>query len=119
MGWRSCQRVPTGLFRDTNLGDIVSLHIRVQLLEEIARVLGPVTTQVLVLEKEVDTQVGFADDGRVLDGKLPNARQNQVLERLDTRYARTRVDEQNVRVLECLLARCSPQTQLSIVPGPC
>jgi hypothetical protein len=119
MGWRSCQRVPITLVRDTNLGDIVSLHIRVQFLEEVARMLGPVTTQVLVLEKEVDTQVGFADDGRVLDGKLPNARQNQVLERLDARYARTRVDEQNVRVLECLLARCSPQTQLPIVPGSC
>jgi hypothetical protein len=111
--------MPTTWFRDTNLGDKVSLHIRVQLLEEIARVLGPEPAQVLVLEKEVDAQVCFADDGRVLDCKLPNARQHQVLERLETRYAGARVDEQNVRVLKCLLARCSPQTQLSIVPGSC
>jgi hypothetical protein len=106
-------------YRLTNLCDKVSLHVWVQLLEEIARVLGAEPAQVLLLEEEVDAQVGFADNGRVVDRELPNARQDQVLERLEARYAGARVDQQNVRVFERLLARCSPQTQLSVVPGAC
>jgi len=41
---------------------------------------GTVASQVLVLEEEVDAQVGFANNGRVLDCEVADAGQHKVLE---------------------------------------
>lgn len=55
------------------LGDIVTLHIRIQFLEQVHCVLGAETAKMLVLEEEVHTQVRRSDDSRVLDCELANA----------------------------------------------
>ena len=61
------------------LGDRVTLHIRIQFLEQAHRVLGTEAAKMLVLEEEVHTQVRRSDDSRVLDSKLANAGQDKVL----------------------------------------
>ena len=95
----------------------LALHIWIQFLEQIASVFRPETSQMLILEKEVDAQVGFANNGRVLYGKVADSRQNEVLESLEPDHTWARVDEEDVRLLERYLTRSSPETQLTIVPS--
>jgi len=58
----------------------VTVYIWIQFLEQIACMFGTVASQVLVLEEEVDAQVGFANNGRVLDCEVADAGQHKVLE---------------------------------------
>lgn len=71
----------------------------------------------LVLEEEVDAQIGLVDHSVVLDGEVADAGENQVLQRLETNDTWSRVQEEYVRVLEGHLAHGAPQTQLAIIPG--
>jgi hypothetical protein len=77
----------------------------------------PVPSQMLLLEKEVHTQICLSDYRGVLDGEIANTRQDQVLKRLDTNDAGPGVDEEDVRVLERDLAGSSPKSELPIVPA--
>jgi hypothetical protein len=78
------------------LGDMVTLHIRVQFFEQVYCVLGTEAAKMLVLEEEVHTQVRRSNDSRVLDSELANAGQDKVLQCLDTNNAGTTVDQENV-----------------------
>jgi hypothetical protein len=74
----------------------MAIDIRIQFLEQIARVFSSVASQMLILQKEVHAQICFADDGGVLDGEVANAWENEVLECLDTNNTWARVYEQDV-----------------------
>ena len=50
-----------------------------------------------VLERVTGLSGFFGDNGRIEDGELADARQHEILERLDARDARTIVDKKNVR----------------------
>lgn len=102
---------------NTYLCNRMAFHVRIQLLEQTGRVLGAEATKMLILQEEVHTQVCLGDDRGVLNGELPDARQDEVLQSLDTNNARPVVDEENVRVLKGKLTRSSPQSELSVVPA--
>ena len=95
----------------------MALDIRIQFFEQVCGVFGAETTKVLVLQEEVDAQVGLSDDSRILDGEMANTRQNEVLQRLDTNDAGPIVDKKDVRVLERDLSGGSPQSQLAVIPA--
>lgn len=96
---------------------MVTLDVRIELLEQVARVLCPISSKMLFLEEEVDAQICLIDYCRVLYGKVTNSRQDQVLERFQAYNAGSRVDEKNVRVLQCNLTTGPPETQLAIIPA--
>jgi hypothetical protein len=52
----------------------VTFHVWIQLLEQIARNLCPVSTKVFLFQEEVDAKVRFTDNGRVLNREIANAR---------------------------------------------
>jgi hypothetical protein len=99
------------------LCDEVALNIWVQFLEQVARDFCAILPQMLLLQEEVHSQICFVDDGRVLYGEVANARQDEVLECFNTNDARSRVDEEDVGVLERDLTCSSPETQLTVVPA--
>jgi hypothetical protein len=80
-------------------------------------VLRPVVSQMLFVEEEVDAEVCLADYCRILDGEVAYAGEHQVLERLNTDNTRSRVDEEDVGILERDLAGSSPETKLAVVPA--
>lgn len=74
----------------------MALDVWVQLLQAIARVLGTITAQMLILEKEVNSQVCLADNRGVLDCEVAGTGQHQVFEGFNTNHARARIHKQNV-----------------------
>jgi hypothetical protein len=95
----------------------MAVHIWIQFLEQIASVFGPVASQVLLFQEEVDAQVCLADDGLVLDCEVADAGKHEVLERFDANNTRPRVDQKDVRILERDLSGSSPEAQLAVVPA--
>lgn len=91
------------------LGDEAALYVRIELFQQSACVFCAGATEVCFLEKEVDAQVCLVHHGRILDGEVAGAGQDQVLQCLETNDAGTRADEEDVRVLEGHLARGAPQ----------
>jgi len=47
------------------LGNIAALDVRIKLFQQVAAMLCSKATQMLLFQKEVDSQVGFRDYGRV------------------------------------------------------
>lgn len=97
--------------------DEVSVHIWVQLFQQIARVFRPISTQMLFLEEEVHAEVCLADDRRVLYREIADAWKYEVLECLETDDTGSGVDQEHVRIFERDLPISSPQTELAVVPA--
>jgi hypothetical protein len=95
----------------------MALYIWVQLLEQIARDLGSVASQMFLFQKEVHSEVCFVHNGRILNRKVANAREDEVLERLNADDTRPGVYEEDVGVFKRDLAGSSPKSQLAIVPA--
>jgi hypothetical protein len=76
--------------------DEVTVHIWIQLLQQVAGVFRPVPSKMLLLKKEVHTQICFTDYRGVLDSEIANTRQDEVFESLDTNDAGSGVDQEDV-----------------------
>jgi hypothetical protein len=63
----------------------------------------------LIFQEEVDAQVCFTDHSRVLNRKVTNTWEDEVLEGFHANNTGPRVDEQNVGALERGLARSPPE----------
>lgn len=115
-----------------NLSDVVALDIRVQFLQQLASVFRAEASEMLLFKEKVGAQIGLGDDGGVLNGKLSDScsvsarvgcysceeertRENEILQRLNANNARTGVDEENMRILQSLLATGGPEAKLSVV----
>jgi hypothetical protein len=95
----------------------MAIHVWIQLLQQITRMLRPVSAQMFFLQEEVHAQIGFADDCGILYGEVANPREDEIFEGLDADHTRSGVDEENVRVFERDLSGGSPETKLSVVPA--
>jgi hypothetical protein len=78
------------------LCDVLAVHIRIQLLEQIARVFRPIVSQMLVLQEEVDAQVCLPDGSGILYREVADAGKDEVLECLNTHNTRPGIDQQDV-----------------------
>jgi hypothetical protein len=71
----------------------MTVYIRIQLLEKIARVFCPEATKMLILQEEVHAEVFLTDYCGVLDSEVADTREDQVLESFQANYTRARVYE--------------------------
>ena len=87
----------------------LSLHLWVQLNKQLGAAACSRLSETVLIEKEVDAQVGFLDGGVVEDGEPADPRKDQILERFDADRSAPRVDEENVGRFQSCLAAGRPQ----------
>jgi hypothetical protein len=78
-GWHLLAELPVPTFCVSYFCDMMALHIRIQFLEQIARVFRAVVSQMLFVQEEVDAEVCFADDSGILNRKVADTRKHEVL----------------------------------------
>lgn len=97
------------------LRDRVAFHIRIELKQIVASLLGSWFAQTALLQEEVDAQISLSHDSRILNGELPNSGKNEILQSFYTSDARSRVDEEDVSLFQSSLSACCPEAELTIV----